>query len=252
MEYTGFRQILKHLFKLWEIRKDFDLLVTNPSRFDLSNALKDKYPFLTVKHFSREEYVKVLWNSDIVIASHNGSNFWSLALIEAICCNCIPLVKKRAFLPELISIPFNENLPDNKYFYTGKDFCSKLNYLLNNLEKEKKEAEDLFTKFRNFYSWENRINEWINLFERIASDGNRFCYKTNVLKKIDDIMDKEKIVTKKKLLNHLNWHGKSRYISWTQYRNYLKENYSEIINCPEAVYYITEIKSLLKRKGLLP
>ena len=101
--YTGFKSLVEvHLAQLWTKRKDFRLVVTNPNRNSTIERYSKKYPFISTGCFTRAEYVKALWEADIVIGCHNGTNQWSMAAVEALAAECVPLFNEKSFFPEML------------------------------------------------------------------------------------------------------------------------------------------------------
>src|SRR5262249_37386078 len=96
--YTGFRSLMRHLALLWQRRRYFRLLLTDPSRYDYVKRYPQRFPFVEVHSYSRDEYLQALWGADIVVAPHTTGSQWSLAVVEAIAADCMPLVNQESFL----------------------------------------------------------------------------------------------------------------------------------------------------------
>ena len=69
----------------------------------------------------REEYLRALWDSDIVVSTAI-QEFYGIAVMEAVCCGCRPLVPRRLVYPELYG---------EEYLYDGdKELTDRLRLLL--------------------------------------------------------------------------------------------------------------------------
>jgi len=234
LNYTGLNRLLKSLNALWRRRKDFQLLLTNPNRVGYAK----KYPFVTVQSFNRDEYLQKLSASDIVIGCHEGANGWSIGLIEAICARCIPLVRNAYFLPELMQVNrLKGKLDISRYMYDESDFLPKLNYILDNLQVETERAEPMFAFFSDFYDWRNLSLKWYKQIKTVSSSSPTIKPHTSATKKIQKLISSSDKCAKERILKSLNWHTKSRYIAWTQYRNYLRTYFDEDITNAEVLYF---------------
>jgi hypothetical protein len=239
-KYTGFKSIVEvHLAKLWRKRKDFRLLVTNPSDYDYIKNLPDRFPFIEVARFDRAQYLEALWRADIVVGSHNGTNQWSLAIVEALAANCVPLFNQESFLPELLLDPLPASYRDEveeAYFYYRGEFAAKLEGILDNIEYHRKRMKRISAKIREWYRWGSRVDEWIDCLEAADKASPELMRPTSVTKEIEKLIRKKKTCSKEELLRHLNWHAKSRHISWTRYRKYLRGRFWEDSRSPEVSF----------------
>jgi len=226
-KYTGFKSLIEiHLSNLWKKRQDFCLLLTNPSDYDYIKNYPQRFPFVKVCHFNRKDYINALWKADIVVGCHNGSNQWSLAAVEAVAAECIPLFNKSSFFPEMIldAAPELEQKADlQQHLYYRSTFTNKLEALLDNLEEEKHKVKSLSQQFRRFYDWENRVDDWIRCLDLADAASPEITEKSKTICKIEAFLKDNGKCSKKAILEHLNWHPKSRHISWTKYRKYLRK-----------------------------
>ena len=142
LKYTGVRTLLTEgLPALWERRQDFSVVVTNPTRVRLPGTIT-QVPWLTTKTLSRSDYLRQLWDSDIVVAPHRACH-WSMSTLEAICAGCVPLMNRESFFPEMME-PLLAELSagerkhiDSRWYYFRGSFISRLSGLLNNLAEER-------------------------------------------------------------------------------------------------------------------
>jgi glycosyltransferase involved in cell wall biosynthesis len=85
----------------------FDLILTGSPNEKVPEELNDRIAGLKdhVKHVgyveSREEYAKLLWQSDIVCSTSLQECF-GISVVEAVYCDCFPILPNRLSYPELI------------------------------------------------------------------------------------------------------------------------------------------------------
>lgn len=239
-KYTGFKSLIEiHLANLWKRRQDFRLLLTNPSDYDYIKCYPQRFPFVEVKRFTREEYLQALWKSDIVVGTHNGWNQWSLAAVEAIAADCVPLLNKSSFFPEMVleAIPELEHAAAlHSYFYYRGTFAEKLSALLDNLEEERRRVKSLGRSFRRYYDWDNRVSEWIRCFELADGAAPEVTMRSKAKREIEALLKSSGSCSKNAILHHLKWHPKSRQISWTKYRKYLRRVATEDPGLSDTVF----------------
>lgn len=239
-KYTGFKSLVEiHLANLWKRRKDFRLLLTNPSDYDYVKNYPQRFPFIEVSHFNRKDYLKALWKSDIVVGCHNGSNQWSLAAVEAVAAECVPLFNKSSFFPEMIleAAPgLKQDAVLQRYLYYRGTFAERLEYLLDNLEEERQRVKWLSRKFRRFYDWDNRVEDWIRCLDLADDAAPEITERSKAIREIEALLKRNGKCSKEAILQHLKWHPKSRQISWTKYRKYLRKRVGEDSRLPLVIF----------------
>jgi hypothetical protein len=239
-KYTGFKSLVEiHLANLWKRRKDFRLLVTNPSNYDFVKHHHERFPFVEVCRLNRKDYLRTLWKADIVVGCHNGSNQWSLAAVEAIAAECVPLLNKASFFPEMVlaATPKREReVVLQKYFYYRGEFTERLEALLDNLEEERHLIRLLSRRVRRFFDWDNRVEDWIRCFESADAAAPEITARSKTIGQIEKLLKGGGKRTKAEILEYLDWHPKSRQISWTKYRKYLRKNFGEDSLSPLVVF----------------
>jgi glycosyltransferase involved in cell wall biosynthesis len=248
LKYTGFKSLIEiHLKKLWKKRQDFKLLLTNPSDYDFIKNYQDQFPFLEIRTLNRKQYLEELWNSDIIVGCHNGTNQWSLAAVEALCAECIPLFNKSSFFPEIIapleSFGNCNSIYDNNFYYRAQ-FSQKLEWILDNVEEQRKITEILAEKIRKYYDWNSRVDDWIKYIDIVDNASDEITNKSLVYKKMEDIIRHQGKCTQETILKTLKWHPKSRQIPWTKYRKRLRESFLER---PEIPYVTFESSNINER-----
>jgi len=108
----------------------------------------------SIVHFGyaedQAEYINWLWKADIIpVTSHH--DFFGESIVQAVHCECIPLLPNRLSYPEIIPI---KQYPDN--FYTDQeDLIRKLEDLILNLDSCPSPKESV-TRF----DWSNIISKY--------------------------------------------------------------------------------------------
>ncbi len=95
-----------------------------PQLVELREALADR-----IHHFgfieSREQYARLLWESDIAVSS-TRHEFFGVGMVEALYCGCIPVAPRRYNYPALVP----EALHDEYLFEDEAGFLERLRRLL--------------------------------------------------------------------------------------------------------------------------
>jgi hypothetical protein len=239
-KYTGFKSLVEvHLAGLWRRRRDFRLLLTNPSDYDFVKTYPRRFPFLQVCRLDRREYLQALWKADLVVGCHNGANQWSLAAVEALAAECVPLFNQSSFFPEMLRLaaPHDRHAALlRRYTYYRQTFRERLESLLDNLDEERRRVAELSESVRRFYDWDNRVPDWIRCFEAADAASPSLTERSGVIGAIEGLLCRTGGCTKEAILRHLRWHPKSRHISWTRYRKYLRARYAEDSRSPVVAF----------------
>jgi hypothetical protein len=240
-KYTGFRAFTDHLASVWEKRQDFRVVLTNPSNYDFIKSYPRRLPFLEVGRYSRREYLRELWKADIVAGCHNGASQWSLAAAEAVAAECIPLFNSESFFPEMLSAAFPNGLPEgvaDHYLYYRQEFTRRLEYLLDNIATERARVRPVAEGVREYFDWDARVDDWIRCFETADQASPQLREQTEITRRIDRLLADRGTMGKHDLMRELRWHVKSRHISWTRYRRYLRACYAEDWRSPFATFSV--------------
>jgi glycosyltransferase involved in cell wall biosynthesis len=241
LKYTGVRTLLTEAFpKLWERRQDFSVFVTNPSRVRLPATITQA-PWLTVQTLTRPEYLRRLWESDVVVAPHRACH-WSISTLEAICAECVPLMNRESFFPEMMS-PLLEGLAkakreqiEDRWFYFRGCLVERLSDLLDNLPRERQLLKPLATQARHTYGWSSLAPSWRQLFREAEGRIPMMAEDNPSMRRIVELVQAKKRVSKAEILKHLRWAPKQRTLSWTAFRKRLKLIAREDPSSPEAVF----------------
>lgn len=241
LKYTGVRPLLTEVFpKLWERRQDFSVFVTNPTRVRLPGTIT-RAPWLTVRTLTRPEYLRRLWESDVVVAPHRACH-WSISTLEAICAECVPLMNRESFFGEMIS-PLLECLSgaqrtqiESRWFYFRGCLVTRLSDLLDNLPRERKLLKRLAVQARRTYDWNTLAPAWRQLFREVEGRIPMMGEDNPSMRRIVEFIRREKRVSKAEILKHLRWAPNQRTLSWTAFRKRLKLVAREDSSNPDAIF----------------
>jgi len=228
LKYTGVRALLSEAFpKLWAQRQDFSVVVTNPTRVRLPATIT-RAPWLSVRTLDRDDYLRTLWESDLVIAPHRACH-WSISTMEAICAGCVPLMNQESFFLELMS-PLLDGFSDADsahmraaWFYYRGNLTSRLSDLLDNLPAERWLAQQLASRARLVYDWASIAPAWLQAFYDAESRIPAMSMQNPSMRRIIALLRNGEVVSKADILKHLRWAPKQRALSWTSFRKSLKQ-----------------------------
>ena len=253
LKYTGVRSLLTERFpKLWEQRRDFSVFFTNPTRVRLPATMTEA-SWLKMQTLPRAKYLNEIWKSDIVVAPHRACH-WSISTVEAICAECIPLMNRESFFPELIE-PLLDGLTETDiihvrkhWFYYRSSFGARLGELIKNLPNEKRLVKKIADRARLIYGWSSLAP----LYRKMFIDAEKLIplmSETNPsMRRILAFIRQKKRASKQEILKHLKWAPKQRAVSWTAFRKCLKLFAHEDASTPEAVFDLIDPRG----KGSVP
>ena len=95
INYTHHEEFIKAVNDLYEKRQDFEVVFTNPSQKVSWEWLKANVKPLKViseKTLNREEYINLLWSSDISVSLYTNERYGGCANVEAIYCGTYPVM----------------------------------------------------------------------------------------------------------------------------------------------------------------
>jgi len=148
------KEFFNALYKMQEKDLDFEVVVLGenfrkiPEEFEIAKEkLKDKIVFMGYAK-SFKDYARWLWRANILPVTSN-QDFFGGSVVEAIYCNCYPILPNRLAYPE--------HLPNNTscFYDSFEQLCEKLeNAILNfsNLEN--------LNSFVEKYDWKEIILEY--------------------------------------------------------------------------------------------
>lgn len=143
-------------FKLVVIGENFGKI---PQEFMQAEQVLAKHIIKFGYAESFEEYASWLWKSNIIPVT-SIQEFFGISIVEAVYCNCIPLLPKRLTYPTLFSY---DNYKD--YFYENNDeLINKLAKLIKNYEFYKQDYKFNVEEF----DWNKIIIKYDNIFKKIT------------------------------------------------------------------------------------
>ena len=151
----------KALYKMQEKNLDFEVVVLGenfrqiPKEFEIAKEkLKDKIVFMGYTE-SFKDYASWLWKANILPVTSN-QDFFGGSVVEAIYCNCFPILPNRLAYPE--------HLPDNAncFYKTFEEFTDKLENAILNFNN----LENLDATVKK-YDWKIIIKEYDKKLEQI-------------------------------------------------------------------------------------
>jgi glycosyltransferase involved in cell wall biosynthesis len=171
-EYTGATEFVKAIQKFIKLYPNvkFKILFTQVGGKEMTRKenreIPEKY-ILSDKELPREEYIKKLWQSDIIVGMHTGENQFSLSFLDGMVCNKIPLFRRNIFYDELF-----KDLPNFNYelysFRNEDEFVAKLYDILTNIDYYKQMNDKIQKFFIENWCWEKLIDDWHKTFKLIA------------------------------------------------------------------------------------
>jgi len=144
----------KALYKMQEKNLDFEVVILGenfrqiPEEFEIAKEkLKDKIVFMGFTQ-NFEDYASWLWKANILPVTSN-QDFFGGSVVEAIYCNCYPILPDR--------LAYSEHLQNNEncFYNSLAELCKKLERSIlsfNNLEKQ--------NSFVKKYDWKEIIGEY--------------------------------------------------------------------------------------------
>ena len=160
-------EFFKALYKLDEDGFDFEAAILGEWFVQKPEIFLEAHKKLNTKivHFGFvedfEEYANWLWIADILPVT-SVHDFFGGSVVQAMYCNCYPLLPKRLAYPE--------HIPDDrhpKFFYDGfDDLVGKLKNLILNIQEARQENARTFIAK---YDWQRMAPIYDNVFETLAS-----------------------------------------------------------------------------------
>jgi glycosyltransferase involved in cell wall biosynthesis len=227
LKYTGVRTLLAEVFpRLWARRKDFRVIVTNPSRVRLPGTITAA-PWMRQQMLAWPDYVRLLWESDIVVAPHRSTH-WSISTLEAICADCIPLMNTESFFPEMFE-PILQALTseerqhiEERWFYFRGNVVNRLSNLIDNIDRERVLAKRTGREARRIYDWSGCVESWLRVFREADRQIPAIDERNPSMRRIAGLLAQSGAVEKATILKELGWSPKQRALSWTSFRKRLR------------------------------
>jgi glycosyltransferase involved in cell wall biosynthesis len=156
----------KVLCRLKDEKVPFKLIVLGQSYSKSPSIFKDIEKLLSnqIIHFgyvfSFKEYANLLWQSDLLLVTSN-QDFFGGSVVEAIYCNCFPILPDRLAYPEHVP---KEEYPDH-FYKSEEELYKKLRSLVFHFER--KQVSEKLKNFVTRYDWSNLAPIYDLTFENL-------------------------------------------------------------------------------------
>ena len=201
-EYTGYTWFVKQMDELWEKRQDFKVYTTLT---DLDRPYAER-----VKLSSRDDYLNFVRSMHMGVGCFKKYSAWSISTTDGLSQGVPYVLPNGMCYPEMVG----EQYP---LLYDGVDgFKSTIEYMLDN-PKAREEANNYLSPKLNGFKWSERVLKWFDDWKYF--DELKVMSNTDSYKKILDFIHKNKSVSKKDILEYMNWGVR---ISFSEYRNRLR------------------------------
>ena len=202
--YKSYPWFLQQMDKLWEQRKDFIVWVP------LADSVDREYIYN--KKFDRQGYFTELSKCWVGACGQSHHTGWANSASDGMAVG-VPYI--------FYDADYYSQYAKNAGIYFKKDdeFIKEINKILDDEEHRKlhsKKSEDLGKQ----NSWEEIVKQYNNHFVRAEEKLKMVKEDTEGYKKVFDYIHKRGSVTKKELLEYVNW---GRGIPFNIYRNRLRE-----------------------------
>ena len=204
--YTGWKWFVDMMDTLYEQRKDFTVYTTLA---DLDRPYAKR-----VKISDRNEYLDFIRSMHVGVGTFQKYSAWSISTTDSLSMGVPYILPNKLCYPEMVGKEY-------PLLYDGKDeFLKKINGALDGDGSVDKAKTYLKSKIKEF-PWASRVPEWFNGWNFLQPDAfDIIGEKSESYTKIVDFIHKKKSVTKKEILDYLNWGVR---ISFSPYRNKLRK-----------------------------
>ena len=161
----------RSLFRLKDANINFRLIVLGEGFRKIPTIFKHVPEALAeqILHFGFakdfETYAQHLWSSDIIPVT-SKQDFFGISAVEAIYCNCFPLLPNR--------LAFPAHIPSEKHsthlYQDSEDLQQKLKHAIQNIETIRSET---YQHFVSRYDWRNLSTTYDEAFEQLIAESNR-------------------------------------------------------------------------------
>ena len=203
-EYTGWSWFVKRMDELWEKRQDFKVYLTLA---DLNRPYAER-----VKIHSRDDYLNFVRSMHMGVGCFQKYSAWSISTTDGLSQGVPYILPNGMCYPEMVG----EQYP---LLYKANDSQSFKDTIENVLDNDymRDEANFYLEPKLEGFRWSNRVDKWFGgwkYFEKLKPMSDTESYK-----RILDFIHKKKSVSKKDILEHMNWGVR---ISFSEYRNRLR------------------------------
>jgi len=207
--YKHFKEFIKVTDKLYEKRKDFKVwipLLDKPNR-----------DYVITTKGEKDWYYKELRKCCVGFSPKQKYGGWSVATTDGI-MNGVPYIMYDETY-------YKELNPTADFFTTNDESVELLDSYLSNTEMRNTMASTSLKYIKDNLVYKNEVIKMSNYMNDLLSK-QKVMGQTDKLKEIIEFIKKEKSVTKKSVMDYLDW---GRGIKWTPYRRALM-NHSNIFD----------------------
>ena len=202
--YKNYPWFLEQMDKLWKQRKDFEVWVP------LADTT-DGREYLTNDKYDRQGYFSKLSSCYVGVCAKQKYSGWAVSATDGMSVGVPYLFSHDDYYHELAG-------DSGIYYPYDKIFHRKLEELLDNKNLRDEWSQKALNKFEQG-KWENAITPFNKMINDTIENLPMLKNDTDTYKKVVDFIHRKKSVTKKDILNMLNWGVR---ISFSGYRNRLR------------------------------
>jgi len=201
-EYTGYTWFVKRMDELWEKRQDFKVYTTLT---DLDRPYAER-----VKLHSRDDYLNFVRSMHMGVGCFQKYSAWSISTTDGLSQGVPYVLPNGMCYPEMVGDEY-------PLLYNGaNEFKSVIEGMLDNPYLRDTANAYLEPKLEGF-RWSERVLQWFDGWKHLEE--LKPMSDTDSYKRILDFIHTKKSVSKKDILEYLNWGVR---ISFSEYRNRLR------------------------------
>ena len=203
-EYTGYTWFVKQMDSLWEKRQDFQVYTTLT---DLDRPYAER-----VKLHSRDDYLNFVRSMHMGVGCFQKYSAWSISTTDGLSQGVPYVLPDKMCYPEMVGGKYPLLYKSND----AKSFKDTIENVLDN-DYMRDEANLYLEPKLEGFRWGERVLEWFDNWKQI--EDLKPMSDTESYKRILDFIHKKKSVSKKDILEYMNWGVR---ISFSEYRNRLR------------------------------
>jgi glycosyltransferase involved in cell wall biosynthesis len=202
--YKNYPWFLEQMDKLWEQRKDFEVWVP------LTESTEGR-EYLTNEKYDRKGYFSKLSSCYLGVCAKQKYSGWAVSATDGMSVGVPYLFSNDDYYHELAN-------DCGIYYNDDMDFNQCINGLLDDKKFRDSWSSKSLKRFEQG-KWENAIKPFNKMIDDTIQNLPMLKNDTDTYKKVVDFIHRKKSVTKKDILNMLNWGVR---ISFSGYRNRLR------------------------------
>jgi glycosyltransferase involved in cell wall biosynthesis len=203
-EYTGYTWFVKQMDDLYKKRQDFKVYTTLT---DLDRPYAER-----VKLHSRDDYLNFVRSMHMGVGCFQKYSAWSISTTDGLSQGVPYVLPNGMCYPEMVG----NNYPLLYKANNAQSFKDTIESMLDNPTARDGANKYLEPKLEGF-RWSERVLKWFDGWKHIEK--LKPMSDTESYKRILDFIHTKKSVSKKDILEHLNWGVR---ISFSEYRNRLR------------------------------